>query len=209
VLEQVELARERLSALERAIAEREGLPPAARALAEEGQRLVLDLLEVAPGRERAVAAALGHRGAALLADDPASALALVERARAAGLGSLVVVVAREPRDLELPVVPLGRLLESTEPAVTEEGIGWDPQRGELWFAGETAEALLLELEARRRSLAAELAELERRAANVPPPAPRDVSRHLRVASGLVQGLTVDAARFEASFAAGAEAARAG
>src|SRR5262245_46472911 len=208
VLEQAELARERLSALERAIAEREGLPPAARALAEEGQRLVLDLLEVPPGRERAVAAALGHRGAALLADDPASALALVERARAAGLGSLVVVVAREPRDLELPVVPLERLLESTEPAVTEEGIGWDPQRGELWFAGETAEALLLELEARRRSLAVELAELERRAANVPPPAPRDASRHLRVASGLVQGLTLDVTRFEASFAAGAEAARA-
>jgi chromosome segregation protein len=207
-VEQVELARERLSALERAIAEREGLPPAARALAEEGQRLVLDLLEVPPGRERAVAAALGHRGAALLADDPAAALALVEQARAAGLGSLVVVVAREPSDLELPVVPLERLLESSEPAVTEEGIGWDPQRGELWFAGETAEALLLELEARRRSLAAELAELERRAANVPPPAPRDASRQLRVASGLVQGLTLDVARFEASFATGAEAARA-
>jgi chromosome segregation protein len=206
--ELVRLARERLSALERAIAEREGLPPAARALAEEGQRLVLDLLEVPPGRERAVAAALGHRGGALLADDPASALALVERARAAGLGSLVVVVAREPRDLQLPVVPLEQLLESTEPAVTEEGIGWDPQRGELWFAGETAEALLLELEARRRALAAELAELERRAASVPPPTPRDASRHLRVASGLVQGLTLDVARFEASFAAGAEAARA-
>jgi chromosome segregation protein len=206
--ELVRLARERLSALERAIAEREGLPPAARALAEEGHRLVLDLLDVPPGRERAVAAALGHRGAALLADDPASALALVERARAAGLGSLVVVVAREPRDLELPVVPLERLLESTEPAVTEEGIGWDPQRGELWFAGETAEALLLELEARRRALAAELAELERRAASAPQPAPRDVSRHLRVASRLVRCLTLDVARFEASSTAGAEAARA-
>src|SRR5213078_60399 len=51
-------------------------------------------------------------------------------------------------------------------------------------------------------------ELERRAANMPPPAPRDVSRHLRVASGLVQGLTLDVSRFEAGFAAGAEAARA-
>src|SRR5262249_29174723 len=68
--------------------------------------------------------------------------------------------------------------------------------------------LLLELEARRRALAAELAELERRAAAAPPPAPRDASRHLRVAFGLVQGLTPDVARFEASFAAGAEAARA-
>jgi chromosome segregation ATPase len=206
--ELVELTRGRLAALEHAIAEREGLPPAARALAEQGERLVLSLLDVEPGRERAVAAALGHRGAALLADDPESALALVERARAAGLGSLVVVVAREPRELQLPVVPLERLLESTEPAVTEEGIGWDPQRGELWFAGETAEALLLELEARRRTLGAELAELERRAANVPPPAPRDASRHLAVAHALVQCLTLDVSRFEGSLATGAEAARA-
>ena len=41
------------------------------------------------------------------------------------------------------------------PAVTPEGHGYDPQRGELWYAGETAEALLLELQhaaqgARRR-----------------------------------------------------------
>jgi chromosome segregation protein len=206
--ELVKLTRERLAALEHAIAEREGLPPAARALAEQGERLVLDLLEVPPGRERAVAAALGHRGAALLADDPVSALALVDRARAAGLGSLVVVVAREPRDLQLPVVALERLLEQAQPAVTEEGIGWDPQRRELWFAGETAEALLLELEARRRALAAELAELERRAASVPPPAPRDASRHLRVAGSLVQCLTLDVSRFEGSLASGAEAPRA-
>jgi len=206
--ELVRLTRERLTALEHAIAEREGLPPAARALAEQGERLVLNLLDVPPGHERAVAAALGHRGAALLADDPVSALALVERARAAGLGSLVVVVAREPRDLQLPVVPLEHLLAQAGPAVTAEGIGWDPQRRELWFAGETAEALLLELEARRRALAAELAELERRAADVPPPRPRDVSRYLEVANGLVRGLTPDVARFEASLATGAEAARA-
>src|SRR5262249_13639406 len=37
-------------------------------------------------------------------------------------------------------------------------------RGELWFAGETAEAVLLELEARRRSLAAEVDQLTARAA---------------------------------------------
>src|SRR5205085_1346812 len=65
--ELVELTRERLAALEHAIAEREGLPPAARALAEQGERLVLNLLDVPPGRERAVAAALGHRGGALRA----------------------------------------------------------------------------------------------------------------------------------------------
>ena len=95
--------------------------------------------------ERAVAAALRQRASALVADDVRSAFALLERARAAGLGSLTVLVeAREP---ELPVVPKEQLLSSSVPAVTPEGFGYDPQRGELWFAGETAEAVLLELEA--------------------------------------------------------------
>ncbi len=205
--ELIQLTRERLTALEHALAEREGLPPAARALAEQGERLVLSLLDVPPGKERAVAAALGHRGGALFADDPQAALALVERAREAGLGSLVVVVGRDPRELELPVVPLEQLLASQVPAVTEEGIGWDPVRSELWFAGETAEALLLELEARRRKLAAELAELERRAAAAPPPAPRDASRLLGVVRRLIDTLAVDATRFEPSLAAGTETTR--
>ena len=101
-------ARERLQTLERALAEREGLPPAARALAEEGERLALSLLDVEPGAERAVAAALGHRAAALVADDARAALALAERARAAGLGN-VVVLTREPAQLvaELPGRPEG------------------------------------------------------------------------------------------------------
>ncbi len=99
-------AAERLATLERSLAEREGIPPAARALAEEGQRLVLSSLEVEPGTERAVAAALGPRASALLADDPQSALALLERAAASGLGSLRVLAGRDPRALvdELPVV---------------------------------------------------------------------------------------------------------
>ncbi|MGZ4388978.1 MAG: AAA family ATPase, partial [Gaiellaceae bacterium] len=45
----------------------------------------------------------------------------------------------------------------------EDGIGWDPGEGELWFAGETAEAVLLELDARRRELHAEVEELAGRA----------------------------------------------
>src|SRR5438876_1090918 len=116
-----------------------------------------------PGRERAVAAALGHRAPALMAADARAALALAERARAAGLGS-VVVLTRDPRELvrELPVVPKEELLHSRVPAVTPEGFGYDPQRGEIWFAGETAEAVWLELEARRRALAAEVEELEAR-----------------------------------------------
>ena len=60
-------------------------------------------------------------------------------------------------------MPLEHLLDATVPAVTVEGFGFDPGRGELWFVGETAEAVLLELDARRRELAAEVAELEREA----------------------------------------------
>src|ERR671923_233561 len=94
--EHAQVARERLQSLERALAEREGLPPAARALAEAGERLALSLLDLEPGAERAVAAALGHRASAVVRDDAAGALALLERARAAGLGSLVVLVGRDP-----------------------------------------------------------------------------------------------------------------
>jgi chromosome segregation protein len=53
------------------------------------------------------------------------------------------------------------LLSAEKLAVTRQGIAFDPERKELWFAGEAAEAVLLELEARRRALAAEVAELER------------------------------------------------
>jgi chromosome segregation protein len=159
------MARERLAALEQALAEREGLSPAARALAEEGEQLALDLLVVEPGRERAAAAMLGHRAAAVVAADAQQALALVDRARAAGLGSVLVLVGRDPRRLvgDLPVVSRDELLDSKVPVVTDDGIGWDPDRGELWFAGETAEAVLLELDARRRALQEEAADLSLRA----------------------------------------------
>jgi chromosome segregation protein len=163
--ERATIATERLAALERSLAEREGIPPAARALAEEGAALALSLLEVEPGSERAVAAALAWRASALVADDASAGLALLERARDAGLGSLAVLVGKQPaeRVAELPVVPLAALLAATVPSVTEEGFGFDPQRGELWFAGETAEAVLLELETRKRALEAEVAELRSQA----------------------------------------------
>jgi chromosome segregation protein len=156
------LARERSGALERALAEREGIPPAARALAEAGERLALSLLDVEPGLERAVAAALGPRASAVVADDDAGALALLEHARDQGLGSLHVLVGRDPRELvdELPVVPRDKLLATRVPAVTAEGFGYDPTRRELWFAGEAAEAVLLELDARRRAVEREALELE-------------------------------------------------
>jgi len=200
--ERARMARERLAQLERSLAEREGLPPAARALAEEGQRLALSLLDVQPGRERATAAALRQRASALVAGDVQSAFALLERAREAGLGSLTVLVARDPRELQLPVVPKEQLLSSTVPTVTAEGFGYDPQRGELWFAGETAEAVWLELEARRRLLAAEAAELEARAA-APVPAEAYsyepdpvVTRLAALAQRIAQALDLSVARWE-------------
>ena len=211
--EQARVARERLQTLERALAEREGLPPAARALAEEGERLALSLLEVEPGAERAVAAALGHRAAAVVAADARAALALAERARAAGLGN-VVVLTREPAQLvaELPVVPKDQLLHSAVPAVTPEGFGYDPQRGEIWFAGETAEAVWLELEARRRALATEVEELDARVAAPIPEAAYTAARDpvtdllARLSQRLVETLEgVAGDRFEAPLRARADA----
>ena len=201
--EQARLTRGRLSALEHTLAEREGLPPAARALAEEGERLALSLLEVDAGYERAVAAALAQRAAAVVAPDAGAALGLVDRARAAGLGDLGVLVPPRgagTRPTKPPfegavllsshvrALPGGErvadLLASVwlaEPAdlaraeggtlVTREGHCYDADRGELWFSGETAEAVLLELDARRRALAREAEELERRAEELPEEAP--------------------------------------
>jgi chromosome segregation ATPase len=165
LLARASLAQERLTALERALAEREGIPPAARALADEGAELALSLLEVDSGNERAVAAALAWRASAVMADDAAAGLALLQRARDAGLGSLAVLIGKRPaeRVAELPVVPLDALLSATVASVTEEGFGFDPQRGELWFAGEAAEAVLLELESRRRELEQEVSELRAQA----------------------------------------------
>jgi chromosome segregation protein len=203
--DEARLLEERLRTLDRALAEREGLPPAARALAEDGERIAFSLLEVEPGRERAVAAALGRAASAVVRDDPAGALALLERARDAGLGSLVVLVGRDPAALvaEMPVVSKEELLASRVPAVTPEGFGYDPERGELWFAGETAEALLLELQARRRSLASELDELRARLEDPIPDAAYSLERNpfadrsLQLAERLLAALDISVQHFEA------------
>jgi chromosome segregation protein len=167
LLEQARLADARAAAIGRAIAEREGLPPAARALAEEGAPLALDLVDVEPGYERAVAAAVG---AALVAGTPAEGLELLEQARQRGLGNLTVLVRGEriePLD-GIEVVGADELLHARAPAVTLEGHFHDPARGLLSFTGDTAEAVLLELEAQRRALVEEAAELRRRAERAEP-----------------------------------------
>ncbi len=202
---ELRLLEERLRALDRALAEQEGLPPAARALAEDGERIALSLLDVEPGRERAAAAALGRLASAVVRDDPAGGLALLERARETGLGSLVVLVGRDPAQLvsRMPVVAKEDLLASPVPAVTPEGFGYDPERGELWFAGETAEALLLELHARRRSLASELDELRARVETPIPDAAYSLEknpladRSIEIAERLVRALDVSLERLEA------------
>jgi chromosome segregation protein len=202
--DEIRLLEERLRSLERALAEREGLPPAARALAEDGERIAFSLLEVEPGSERAVAAALGRSASAVVRDDAAGALTLLERARDTGLGSLVVLVGRDPAQLvaQMPVVSEDELLSSRVAAVTPEGFGYDPERGELWFAGETAEALLLELQARRRSLASELDELRARLDTPIPDAAYSVDpnpfaeRAVRLAERLLRALEVSVAHFE-------------
>jgi chromosome segregation ATPase len=204
--ERLRTARQRLGAVERALAEREGLPPAARALAERGARLALAELEVAPGRERAVAAALGARGSALLAEDAQAALALLEQARAGGLGNLTVLVGARPDELvaAYEVVAKEDLLASTVPAVTPEGFGYDPQRSELWFAGETAEAVWLELEARRRELALEIEHLQRGPASRPSADPRLVHAGERLVAALA-GAAAAAPRCEAPLQARVDA----
>jgi len=176
LLERARLAEARAVALERAIVEREGLPPAARALAEEGASLALSLVEVEPGYERAVAAALG---AALVAATPEQGLLLLEQARERGLGNLTVLVRPgriEPLD-GIDVVDPDALLAATRPSVTLDGHYYDPERGVLSFTGDTAEAVLLELEAQRRRLVDEAADLTARAARVQPrlPDPRLVA----------------------------------
>ena len=185
------LTDERLAALDRSLSEREGLPPSARVLADAGRSLALSLLDVDPGYEKAVAAALFGRASAVLADGPLDAFELAERSRREGLGTFVALVTnRAPSSGErapaLPAAepllayvraaeggePVAALLEGVwvvEPdelvraergvAVTRDGHGYDPIRGELWFAGEAAESVMIELHARQRALAAEARRL--------------------------------------------------
>ena len=182
------------------------MPPAARALAERGEQLVLSSLDVAEGDERAVAAALGWRAAAVLAPDAATGLELLEQARAAGLGNLGVVIGRTSPDA--PVVDKQRLLDAKELSVTREGYAYDPDRGELWYAGEAAEAVLLELDARRRALESEIGDLEQRAADSSTEPAQTDTRPAQAAERLAAALTAaakHAARFDAPLRGRADA----
>ena len=115
-----------------------------------------------------------------------------------------MLVGRDPAQLveRMPVVAKDELLASPVAAVTPEGFGYDPERGELWFAGETAEALLLELQARRRALASELDGLRARLETPIPDAAYSVEpdplieRSAGLAERLVRALEVSVAPLE-------------
>jgi chromosome segregation protein len=116
------------------------------------------------------------------------------------------VVERARPDAQ--IVEKDRLLEASELSVTREGFAYDPQRGELWYSGEAAEAVLLELEARRRALEAEIEALETAAEQATSQAassdPRPVEAAERLTAILAEAVK-HAARFEPSLGARADA----
>ena len=89
---QAAAAIDRLHALERSLAEREGIPSAAPRAVRAWARARAGRARGRAGYERAVAAALAFRASAVTATTPSEALGLVEDARARGLGRLFVLV---------------------------------------------------------------------------------------------------------------------
>ena len=124
----------------RARRDREGAPRRARALAggtrghrrrrrgrspNRASELALSLLDVDPGSERAVAAALGRGASALVADDAAAGLdAAPARPRCRVSAASPCSSGSDPRErvAELPVVPLDELLDG-------DGAVGDARRG--------------------------------------------------------------------------------
>ncbi|MGA9762047.1 MAG: AAA family ATPase, partial [Gaiellaceae bacterium] len=87
-----------------------------------------------------------------------------EEAPLAGARPLLELVSGDRRAQALLrgiwLVPLEQLTQARSGVVvTREGHGYDAVRGELWFAGSATEALMLELDSRRRSLEGEVARL--------------------------------------------------
>ena len=156
-----------------------------------GAKLALGALEVEPGAERAVAAALrAARVGGPRRRSRRRRCELLERARAEGLGSLTVLAGARPAgssSTSSPSSPRDALLDATR-AVRDaaRASATTPTRGELWFAGETAEAVLLELEARRRELAAEAARARAQARPRPRARPRRRPRRRACRGGRVR-----------------------
>ena len=178
VAERARSARERLQALERALAEREGIPPAARALAAAGETLALSALEAEPGRRacgrrrarlarvRRLASRPGTRARAARARAYARGWAASGRRRRRRSAPSARLRYRTPgRCASSPPASLPRsgcstasgssppsaLLDARHGiAITVEGHGYDAERGSSGSPARPAEALLLEMDARRR-----------------------------------------------------------
>ena len=174
-----QLAAARLQALEAAVDRGEGLSASARALQERGARLVVEGIEAAPGYERAVAAALGWRAGAVVAERIDEAIGMVGQAD----GDLAVLLAgRAPdhapsdagrpltevctvRDASLqPLVEGIRLVDDLAAvkhgvAVTADGTGIDADRGELWRTADAAESAWMAARAERDRLRESITDL--------------------------------------------------
>jgi chromosome segregation protein len=215
---EADLARTRLAALEGAVERGEGLTPAARALKAAGAELVASGVEAQPGYERAVAAALGWRAGAVVAERLDEALELLGRA-----GGDVAVVLRAAPALgsTLPPAPdarplsevvnirdgaAARLIEGVwlvpdlAPvahgiAVTAEGTGIDADRGELWRAADAGEAAWMAARAERDRVAAAVDGGER------------AVQAARERAGAATAAAATAASAHAAAATAAEAAR--
>ena len=167
-----QLAAGRLQALETAVERGEGLSPAARALQRDGARLVVEGIEAAPGYERAVAAALGWRAGAVVAERIDDALRLLGEAEGelaivlAGAGAaaggdqhgrpLAEVCTVHDRSLAALVEGI-RVVDDLSQvtrgvAVTADGSGIDADRGELWRTADAAEAAWMAARAERDAL---------------------------------------------------------
>src|SRR5689334_20995170 len=173
-----QLMNARLDSLRQALDRGEGLTPAVRALKEAGAKLVVAGVEAQPGFERAVAAGLGWRAGAVVAERLTDALSVLAEAG----GEVAVVLAdTRPPAASLPPAPgarplievvtvrdpvAGRLLEGVwlvddlaqvdhGVAVTRAGEGIDADRGELWRTGDAGEAAWLAARAERERLETE------------------------------------------------------
>jgi chromosome segregation protein len=177
-------ARARLESLEVAIGRGDGLAPAVQRLRDEGARLVVAGIEAQAGFERAVAAALGWRAGAVVAEELAHGLELLDR----GEGEMTVVVAQAKRDRTpasrtegrslsdvvrvtdqalAPLVDGIRLVDDLSTvtegvAVTPAGTGIDVERGEMWRAADAGESAWLRARAERDTLDGALPGLEER-----------------------------------------------
>ncbi len=93
VEEELKIARARLTFIGDSDRDRAGLPPAAKELSrDEDLKALVDLVEVEPGYERAVAAVLGRALFALAVKDLDEAKSLLERVREAGMGGVEFIV---------------------------------------------------------------------------------------------------------------------